>query len=138
MAFTAAIFFAFYFLIGRSIRQKTNWINYVFYVYLSATVTTLVMLFILSGFRPELTQTAILISFFLAIGPTIVGHGSMNYAVKYFSATLLSTLILAEAAIASLMAFFLFGEAPSALSLLAMGIILAGIAFTWKKNDKTT
>jgi drug/metabolite transporter (DMT)-like permease len=36
------------------------------------------------------------------------------------------------------MAFFLFGEAPSALSLLAMGIILAGIAFTWKKSEKTT
>jgi drug/metabolite transporter (DMT)-like permease len=35
------------------------------------------------------------------------------------------------------MAYFLFGEAPSALSLLAMGIILGGIAFTWKKNDKT-
>lgn len=71
MAFTAAIFFAFYFLIGRSIRQKTNWINYVFYVYLSATVTTLIMLFILSGFRPELTQTAIVISFFLPLAPLL-------------------------------------------------------------------
>lgn len=133
LAFLAAVLFAFYFLIGRSIRQKTNWINYVFYVYVSATVTTLITLIILSGWTPELTRIAIFISFLLALGPTLIGHGSMNYAVKYFSATLLSTLILAEAALASLIALILFGEAPSQLSLFAMSVILVGIAFTWKK-----
>ena len=135
LAFIAAVLFAFYFLIGRSIRQKTNWINYVFYVYVSATVTTFITLFALSGWTPELTRIAIVISFLLALGPTLIGHGSMNYAVKYFSATLLSTLILAEAALASLIAYLLFGEAPSMFSLFAMGVILAGIAFTWKKSD---
>ena len=133
LAFLAAVLFAFYFLIGRSIRQKTSWINYVFYVYVSATVTTLLTLCTLSGCPPELTRIAILISFFLAIGPTLIGHGAMNYAVKYFSATLLATLILAEAVLASLMAFFLFGEVPSMLSLFAMGVIVFGITFTWKK-----
>jgi hypothetical protein len=37
----------------------------------------------------------------LAVGPTIIGHGSMNYAVKYISPTILATLILSEAVVAA-------------------------------------
>ena len=37
----------------------------------------------------------------LAVGPTIIGHGSMNYAVKYISPTIPATLILSEAVIAA-------------------------------------
>ncbi|MDZ7683526.1 MAG: hypothetical protein U5J63_17900 [Fodinibius sp.] len=49
----------------------------------------------------------------------------MNYAVKYVSPTLLSTLILVEPLFASVMAFFLFAELPPITSIIAMIVILA-------------
>ena len=134
LAFSAAVIFVIYFLIGRKIRQNTEWIDYVFNVYLYAAITCVVLTLLWSGGIPYMSWTAVLIGLALAIGPTIIGHGSMNYAVKYISPTLLSTLILSEAAIAALAAFFIFSEVPSKLSIVAMLVILVGVSITWTRR----
>lgn len=131
LAFTAAVIFVFYFLIGRQIRQKAEWIDYVFHVYLHAAIVCSILTFIWVGGWPYLSVTAIGIGVLLAVGPTIIGHGSMNYAVKYVSPTILSTLILSEAVIAAIAAFFIFGELPSILSISAMLVIICGVAMSW-------
>lgn len=136
LAIIAAFLFSAYFMIGRTVRQQTTWINYVYYVYGTACITTGALFLLLSpstesGSAVAVTTPLLLAAFFLALGPTIVGHGSMNYAVKYVSPTLLSTLVLAEAILASILALFLFGEVPSGLSIAAMGLVITGIALTW-------
>ena len=134
LAFTAAVIFVAYFLIGRKIRQNAEWIDYVFYVYSSAAVTCIVLTFIWVGGIPYISLTALIVGVALAAGPTIIGHGSMNYAVKYVSPTLLSTLILSEAIFAAIAAYFIFDEIPSMLSIGAMFVILTGVAFTWSRR----
>lgn len=134
LAFSAAVIFVIYFLIGRKIRQQTEWIDYVFNVYLYAAVTCAILTIIWSGGIPYISWMAVLIGLALAIGPTIIGHGSMNYAVKYISPTLLSTLILSEAIIAAIAAFFIFSEIPSNLSIIAMLVILTGVSITWTRR----
>lgn len=136
LAFTAAVIFVFYFLIGRKIRQKAEWIDYVFHVYLHAAVTCILLTLIWSGGWPYLSVSSLYVGLALAAGPTIIGHGSMNYAVKYISPTILSTLILSEAVIAAIAAYFLFGELPSILSMGAMVMILAGVSFSWIRRRK--
>lgn len=131
MAAGAALLFAVYFLIGRKIRQRTDWINYVTYVYGAACVVCLILIPFVSGLRPAWDTNAVLVMVLLAIGPTLMGHGSMNYAVRYFSATTLATLILVEALMASAFAFVLFREIPPALSILSMGVVLGGVVLTW-------
>lgn len=130
-AFTAAVIFVAYFMLGRKIRQYTEWIDYVFYVYLSATLTCIALTLYWVGGIPAISGTALLIGMALAIGPTILGHGSMNYAVKYVSPTLLSTLILSEAVFAAIAAYFIFGEIPTPFSMSAMLIIMTGVSLTW-------
>ncbi len=130
-AFAAAICFVLYFLLGNRIRQQTAWIDYVFYVYSSAALTCLVLTLFWVGSSPAISGTAVLAGVLLAVGPTILGHGSMNYVVKYVSPTLLSTVILMEVVIAALGAWLLFGEVPGIRSLLAMAIIIGGVALTW-------
>lgn len=136
LAFTAAVIFVVYFLIGRKIRQHTEWIDYVFHVYLYAAITCIILSFFWVGGLPVFTTSSIIVGLALAIGPTILGHGSMNYAVKYISPTLLSTLILSEAIFAAIAAYFIFEEIPSFLSIIAMATIICGVALTWSKRLK--
>lgn len=72
----------------------------------------------------------------LAVGPSIIGHGSMNYAVRFISPTLLATLFLIEPLMASVLAYLLFGEVPSLFSVVAMSIVIVGIGLTWKRAAK--
>ncbi|MFO7846131.1 MAG: DMT family transporter [Balneolaceae bacterium] len=134
LAFTAAVIFVIYFMLGRKIRQYTDWIDYVFYVYLYATITCAVLMIFWTGGIPQITGTALLVGLGLAVGPTILGHGSMNYAVKFVSPTLLSTLLLSEGVIAAIAAYLIFSELPSAFSLGAMGVILVGVSMTWYRK----
>jgi drug/metabolite transporter (DMT)-like permease len=65
-----------------------------------------------------------------------LGHGSINFAVKYVSPTLLSTLVLSEGVFAAIAAYFIFGEIPSILSIGAMTLILFGVSLTWYRRVK--
>lgn len=130
MAMTAAVFFVFYILISQKIRKSSSWLDYVFTVYgFTALSTVLIAVFMgVSLYQPMPT---ILSGIALAIGASIIGHGAMNYAVKFISATLLSTLILAEPVFATLLGVAFFGEIPAMWSMVAMGGIMIGIFMTW-------
>lgn len=134
LAFSAAVIFVVYFMLGRKIRQSAEWIDYVFYVYLYASITCAILTLIWVGGIPSISLTGALIGVALAVGPTIIGHGSMNYAVKYISPTLLSTLVLCEGVFAAVVAYFIFSEIPSALSMVAMAVILVGVSMSWTRR----
>ena len=135
IAFGAAAVFVVYFLISRKLRQTTDWLDYVFNVYFYAAITTLIFSFIL-GIDLAPTPLLIICASALALGPQIIGHGSMNYAVKFVSPTLLSTLILVEPLFATVVAYFLFAEVPGAFNIIAMGVILAGVSLTWSRKAR--
>lgn len=134
LAFSAAAIFVIYLMIGQKVRQQTEWIDYVFRVYFFAAITCLALALALGMDLGQIETKGVLAGFALAFGPQVLGHGSMNFAVKYISPTLLSTLILAEPVIASILAFFLFAELPPLPSILAMLVIIAGVAMTWKRR----
>lgn len=136
MAFSAAAIFAVYFLIGRKVRQNRSWLGYVFPVYGYAAITCLMILLIVEGVPTQIEPTVLWIGLALAVGPQLMGHGSLNYAVKYVSPTLLSTLILTEPIFATILAFFIIGELPVLLSFVAIFITLIGVMLTWKKKPK--
>lgn len=134
LAFTAAVIFVVYLLIGEQIRKKREWIDYVFPVYFYAAAACVLIAVVFGKNLLEISTVGIWVGAGLAFGPQVIGHGSMNYAVKYVSPTLLSTLILVEPLFASVMAFFLFAELPPIASIVAMVIILAGVGLTWKRD----
>jgi len=133
LAFIAALVFSAYFLIGRKLRQKYDWLDYVFLVYSWAAIACLI-LSLAFGIGLKVDGMTLLMALGLAIGPQIMGHGSMNFSVKYISPTLLSTLILAEPLLATILAYFIFAELPSPYSFGAMTIVIIGISMTWRKK----
>lgn len=134
LAFSAAVIFVVYILIGQQIRQKREWVDYVFPVYFFAALTCVVVTLMAGSSLWDISLVGAGAGLGLAIGPQIMGHGSMNYAVKYVSATLLSTLILAEPLFATVAAYLIFDELPPVTSFIAMFIILAGVGLTWKRK----
>ena len=134
LAFSAAVIFVVYLFLGQKIRQKREWIDYVFPVYGYAAVTCLILAMVLGKSLFEITTVGVWVGIGLAVGPQILGHGSMNYAVKFLSPTLLSTLILVEPLFASVLAFFIFSELPPLFSIIAMSVILVGIGLTWQRK----
>lgn len=136
LAFSAAVIFVVYLLIGRQIRQKRAWIDYVFPVYFYAAATCVLIALSFGKDLLNISTIGVWAGAGLAFGPQILGHGAMNYAVKYISPTLLSTLILVEPLLASVLAFMIFSEIPPVASILAMIIILLGVALTWKRSSE--
>ncbi|MDZ7658756.1 DMT family transporter [Fodinibius sp.] len=136
LALTAAIIFVVYLLIGQKIRKKREWIDYVFPVYFYAAAACVLVAIVMGKNLLDISTIGIWAGAGLAFGPQILGHGSMNYAVKYVSPTLLSTLILVEPLLASVLAFFLFAELPPITSMLAMFIILIGVGMSWRREAK--
>ncbi|MDX1671984.1 MAG: DMT family transporter [Balneolaceae bacterium] len=136
LALSAAAVFVVYLLIGQKVRQQSSWIGYVFPVYFYAALTCigLTIAFGISFWDTNLIGLGA--AFGMAVGPQIMGHGSMNYAVKYVSPTLLSTLVLVEPLFATAAAYLFFTELPPATSFIAMIVILAGVGMTWKRGKR--
>jgi len=127
----AAVIFVVYILLGQNLRKHSTWLDYVFRVYSFAAVACVAVV-VLFGIGFKITLIGIIVALGLALGPQILGHGSLNYAVKYVSPTLLSTLVLSEPLLASILAYFMFDEVPTFFSLGAMVIVIIGISLTWK------
>jgi drug/metabolite transporter (DMT)-like permease len=128
LALVGAVAAAGYFLFGRQLRARLSLLAYVFPVYgVAALVLMVVALLSGSALRPQAGQTWLWL-ILLAVGPQIVGHSSLNWALRYLSATFVTIASLGEPIGSTLLAWWLLGEPPSPWALLGGGLILAGIA----------
>jgi drug/metabolite transporter (DMT)-like permease len=130
LALFAAMVWAVYLLIGRVVRQRLGWFAYVFPLYVVAA-----LLAITAAVAADVRLTGYDLSIYglcalMAIFPQILGHGSFNFAVKYFPAALLGLLSLLEPIGASVFAAVLFGEVPGRLAIAGMVMILMAVALT--------
>ena len=127
LALGAAVIVSGYLLIGRVVRQRRSWLGYVFPLYTVVALTVWVLALLLGA--PLFDQAFYIYGLcaLMAIGPSILGHGSFNYALKYLSATILGILTLFEPVGASLAALVLFGEVPGLLAILGMLLVLVGV-----------
>jgi drug/metabolite transporter (DMT)-like permease len=97
LALGGAVLAGLYFFIGRSIRQRVDFIPYVLNVY--GVSSLFLLLFILASNTPlfTYTETDYLIFMLLALGPSCLGHNSYNYSLKYMKASTVSATVYGEA-----------------------------------------
>ncbi len=63
----------------------------------------------------------------LALGPQLIGHSSLNWAMRWVSPTVVSLVILAEPLLASVLGYWAFGERPGGRVALAAVVLLLGV-----------
>ena len=127
LALCGSICMAVYLLIGRKLRSKLSLLPYVFVCYGSAAVilwiTVMALRLPVSGFG-YMTFTAL---FGMALVSQVIGHTSYNWALKWFSPSLIAVCLLGEPVGSTLMAYFFFHEGLTAFKIIGGFIILAAI-----------
>jgi len=66
--------------------------------------------------------------FLIALLPQIVGHGAWNYALGKVSPTFISLLMMLIPLGSTLLAWFIFGERPLALTAVGGLVVMSGVA----------
>lgn len=124
-----------YYLAGRRLRATIDLWPYVGLVY-SACLLTLIAIAAVVG-APVIDQPPRELAIFaaLAVGPMMLGHTGMNWALGYLPAYVVSLTVLGEPVGATILAALIpgIGEVPSLITLIGGAIILGGIVLTMRK-----
>ncbi len=116
-----------YMMVGRRVRPAMSLISYTFVVYGISALFLLVYVVItrqsLGGYSPRIY----FFIFLLALIPQIIGHSSLNWALKYVPATFVSLSLLGEPVGSTILAVLLLSEKPAAGEIVGGLMILVGI-----------
>ena len=119
-----------YTLAGRSARQRLSVWTYAFVVYGVCTVALFAVAVWqgtpLADYPPH--EWALFAA--MAVGPGLLGHTLINWALKYVESSVVSVSLLGEPVGSALLAFALFTEVPGEFTIVGGAIILFGIAVT--------
>ena len=138
MAFGGAIAAGTYIVAGRSERRKLPTGTYCVVVYAFTTLFLLPGAFWESRLVPAAGFDWVLFIAMAAV-PGIMGHTFYNYALGHVSAFLVSTSLLGEPVLSSLLAALLFAQVPPALSLLGIPLVFAGIVLAaWASGNRAS
>ena len=129
LALAGAVTLAVYHVTGRGLREALPLRAYILAVWSTAAVALGVMVGVgrveLLRYPPRTLLAFVL----LALVPTLAGHGLVNRALRDLSAPTVGLFMLGEPIGASLLAWLLFGEVPTALTL--AGGLLVLLALAW-------
>jgi drug/metabolite transporter (DMT)-like permease len=134
LALAGALAVSGYFLIGRELRGRLSLLAYIWLVYTSAAVILSGVALIVAGGQPGglaalsgYPPLAYALLLLLAVGPQLLGHSALNWALRYLSATFITVALLGEPIGAALLALLLFGEWFAPLQLVGFVVLLVGI-----------
>ncbi|UCG22125.1 MAG: DMT family transporter [Deltaproteobacteria bacterium] len=127
LALLGSIFAAVYLLLGRSLRRKLSLLAYVIICYGSAAII-LWGLVIALGFQVVGFSSGTYAAFAgMALISQIIGHTSYNWALKWFSASLIAVSLLGEPIGATILAYVIFDEGLTWTKFIGGSLILAAI-----------
>lgn len=134
LALLGALAVAGYLLIGRQLRQTIGLLSYASLVYSSAglllLLATLAFGYPLSGY----STTTYIMLVLLAVVPQLLGHSSLNWSLRFVSATLVTIAVLGEPVLATTLAFLILNETPTLTEICGGILILAGIFVAFRKT----
>lgn len=125
-----------YLLFGQNVRKRLSLITYTFIVYLMSTIVLFLYVLIKGEKLGPYPGEEWIFFLLLAIIPTLLGHTLFNWSLKWLSTSTISMAILFEPIGASVLAYFLLGEAVILSQVIGGGIILLGIFLFVKEERK--
>jgi len=137
LALLGSICAAVYLLLGRNLRRKLSLIAYVIICYGSAAIILWVLVIAL-GLQVVGFSSGTYAAFAgMALISQIIGHTSYNWALKWFSASLIAVSLLGEPIGATILAYIIFDETLTWTKLVGGSLILAAI-YLAARGEKTS
>ena len=125
-----------YLIIGRQLRARIDILSYLTILYTCSAVILLVATvsfgYSLSGY----STTTYVMMVLLALVPQLIGHSSLNLAVRLMPVTLVSVTILGEPVGATLLGYFILGEIPTTNEIVGGLLILGGIFLVMRRKPR--
>ncbi len=134
LALSGALAVSGYMLIGRKLRQRMGLLVYSTIICSSAGILLLVASLVLGYSLSGYTGNTYLMMILLAVIPQLLGHLSLNWSLRFVSATLVTIAVLGEPVGASIWAFFILGEKPQLFEIIGSVLILAGIFTAFRRS----
>lgn len=133
LAVAGAIAASLYFLAGRRLRQRMSLPTYAFIVYAWSTLFLLAFVLLrgdrLTGYRGDTLGWMVV----FALGPMILGHTLINYVLRWIQPHVISTAILLEPVISSVLAVFVLSERVGTLVYVGGAVVVLGILLATTK-----
>mgnify|MGYP001214239674 FL=1 len=134
LAVACSIFLGAGFIISENVRKKVDTISFSKTLFSTAAFTLFIIAFIIDssliGYSWENYMGLIL----LGIVPTLLGHGSMYFAIRHVSPTVVAATPMGEPIMASLMAWYLFNESVSIITIIGGTFTLIGLFLLAKQK----
>lgn len=80
------------------------------------------------------SRTTYLMVALLAVGPQLLGHTSLNWSLRFVSATLVTVAVVGEPMVATALAYFIFNEAPTLSEIIGGVLVLGGIFVAFRRS----
>ncbi|WP_421380830.1 DMT family transporter [Bacillus salacetis] len=125
-----------YLLFGQNVRKRLSLVTYTFIVYLISTIVLFIYVWLKGEKLGPYPKEEWVYFLLLAIIPTLLGHTLFNWSLKWLSTSTISMAILFEPVGASILAYYLLGEAVIMSQVIGGGIILLGIFLFVKEERK--
>jgi drug/metabolite transporter (DMT)-like permease len=137
LAVVGAITAACYYVIGRRLRATLDLWSYVALVYGACLVTLLAIAVVIDVPLGPYPRREYGIFALLALGPMLLGHTGMNWALRYARAYQVNIVLLGEPIGATLLAAALPGiqERPTTFTLIGGAIVLVGILIAERRKE---
>ena len=138
LAASAAVTAALYYTIGRHLRASFSIWAYVGIVYAAAFVTLLVIAFTRSIPLGPQPPNELLIFAGLALGPMLLGHTGMNWALKFLPAYVVNLTVLGEPVGATLLGALIpaIRQIPPLTTLVGGAIVLGGVVIAASRESR--
>ncbi len=136
LAVVGAVMMAVYVLVGRDLRQRVPLFPYVTVVYAAATAVLLVLV-VVRGLESGVVAYLLayppreyLLFAAMALGPGLLGHTVVNWALEHVESEVVSVTLLGEPLGSAVLAVLLLSEVPPPSTVVGGAVVLAGIYVT--------
>ena len=125
-----------YLIIGRQLRARIDILSYLTILY---TCSAVILLIATVSFGYNLfgySNTTYLMMILLALVPQLIGHSTLNLAVRLIPVIFVSVAILGEPVGATILGYLILGEAPTASEITGGLLILSGIFLVMRQKPR--
>lgn len=133
-ALASSFFMSIVLIIAQKLRSQISNIMYTRWLYLFAALT-LALITLMSGVDLKFQWADSQWLLGLVVLPTLIGHNSMSYAVKYLRPTIVGSMPFGEPILATILAWLFFGEMVGINTIIGGGITLSGLVILTLKRD---